>query len=1013
MGVARVFTVPPGEPFLGSLARAILAGGFPAPDAPPPDPLALARWSVLLPTRRAARSLASAFLSEGGGDARLLPRIRAIGDPDEEELLWAAEEGDAGLDLPPAIPPMKRLFLLAGLIREWAAERPRGRLSQALTASPAQALALARSLASLIDSCETEELSLSSLDTLLGDELAGHQAAALDFLDILRVRLPALIAAEGFIGPVERRNLLLKEEGRRLGSLGAPVIAAGSTGSIPATAELLSTIARLGHGAVVLPGLDLALEEESWTALDPQHPQYGMAELLKRMGVSRGEVRLLPGTVPPPVCSRAWLASEIMRPTGTTHRWHEAFHGRGAEVEAALRGVEVLEAADEREEAAAIALMMRRTLESRDETCALITPDRALARRVKAELGRWGVAVDDSAGEPLIRMPAGAFMGLIARAAADRFAATSLMPLLDHPFCRVGASRETLLRGARALELALYRNRAPSPPPDRLSEALAAARAGREDAFTHPAVRRLKDYEWEAAERLCVKLLDAFAPLLALQERARVPLADLLVAHVGTAEALAVGPGPSPLWRGEEGRVLSSLMASLMGEAPRFAALGSAEYPALVESFLALAAVRPRRGAHPRLAILGLLEARMADADLTILGGLNEGVWPGIAETGPWLNRPQLQKLGLPLPERRIGLAAHDFAQAFGRPRAVLALSRKIGASPAVPSRWIMRLKALRLAAGVPDDATAGAPWDAWVKALDHPQTVRPAVRPAPRPPADLRPKVMSVTRIEELMRDPYAAFARHVLGLRPLGRLGEVAGAMERGNIVHRMVQEFTRRHPGPLPEGAEALIMEEAEKALAEFGIDGAQAAFWRPQLLRIARWFLDHETIARRDVAAHFVEIDGESELVVGDGVFRLTARADRIDRLLDGTLRILDYKTGALPSFNATKAGFSPQLLLEAHMARLGGFPEVGRADASAVAYMRLSGGTPAGEHKAPKNVAALVDEAADGLLTLLSAYADAAMPYEARDWSDQPQARTDYGHLSRWREWSLGGGEDAP
>ncbi|MGE0213651.1 MAG: PD-(D/E)XK nuclease family protein, partial [Parvibaculaceae bacterium] len=436
-------------------------------------------------------------------------------------------------------------------------------------------------------------------------------------------------------------------------------------------------------------------------------------------------------------------------------------------------------------------------------------------------------------------------------------------------------------------------------------------------------------------------------------------------------------------------------------------ALGLSDYVAVLESFLSLAPVRPRRGAHPRLAILGLLEARMVDADLTILGGLNEGVWPGIAETGPWLNRPQLRKLGLPLPERRIGLAAHDFAQAFARPRIVLSLSRKIGTSPAVPSRWIMRLKALRQAVGARD--AEAPPWSAWVRALDHPQAVRPVPRPAVKPPLDLRPKAMSVTRLEELMRDPYAAFARHVLKVRPLDRLGEVAGVLERGNIVHRMVQEFTRLHPGALPPDAEALIMAEAEKAFAAFGIGGAQAAFWRPQLRRIARWFLEHEEEARRDVDAHFVEIEGSTEFPVAGEAFRLTARADRIDRLRDGSLRILDYKTGALPSFDAKAAGFSPQLLLEAQIARQGGFAGIGRGEASAVAYMRLSGGTPAGEHKpCEKDLDARIEETAEGLALLLLAYADPEMPYEARDWSGEPDGERDFGHLSRWREWSLGG-----
>jgi ATP-dependent helicase/nuclease subunit B len=456
---ANVYTIPPGVPFLAALARAIIAGGFPAPDIAPPGPLDLARWTILLPTRRAARSLIDAFLAEGGGKARLLPRISALGDVEEEEMLFSP--GDMGVDaMAPAISPLQRLFLLASLIRDWARKYPRATLAKSLVHSPVQALSLARSLAKLIDSFETEQVELETIARLIDVELAGHQELVLEFLALVRVRLPEEMARLGLVSPAERRNRLMAEEAARLEAGGAagPVIAAGSTGSIPATARLLAVIARLPHGAVVLPGLDQGLERESWDLLGPQHPQYGMRELLHGIGLDRHDVRVLPGLdMEPGARARGWLASEIMRPAETSERWHEAMAHNGERLAAALGGLTAIAAPGQREEATAIALIMRRTLEVPGRTAALVTPDRGLARRVRAELKRWNLDIDDSAGEPLIRTPAGAFAALVAEAAASGFAARELVALFNHPFCRFGFDRSALIEAAATLEVAVLR----------------------------------------------------------------------------------------------------------------------------------------------------------------------------------------------------------------------------------------------------------------------------------------------------------------------------------------------------------------------------------------------------------------------------------------------------------------------------------------------------------------------------------------------------------------------------
>jgi ATP-dependent helicase/nuclease subunit B len=498
-------------------------------------------------------------------------------------------------------------------------------------------------------------------------------------------------------------------------------------------------------------------------------------------------------------------------------------------------------------------------------------------------------------------------------------------------------------------------------------------------------------------------------------EEGEVALDRIAGAHVAAMEAASTGPGEaSPLWTGEVGEALAGLFGELLEHAGSFAPLGPRDYAPLISSLMQGVPVRPRYGRHPRLMILGLLEARLVHADVTILGGLNEGVWPAEAETDPWLNRPQRKSLGLPLPERRIGLAAHDFAQGLAFGSVHLTWSKKIGAQPAVPSRWILRLLALLAAAKATSAIMPADPWLAWVKGLDPTVSARPVARPQPRPPVAARPKRMSVTAIDELIRDPYATFARRILKLVPLDGLGGEYGPAERGQMVHEVLHRFTARYPGPLPADAGLRLLDEARSVIDEMGVDGATAALWWPQMERIARWFIDCERQWRETARAQHGELDGRIEFPVRGQPFVLTGRADRIDALHDGSLRIMDYKTGAPPSFNHTAKAYSPQLLIEAHMAAQGGFPDVAARPVSDLLYVRLSGGDPAGEVVRCKgDVAAIAEQTATDLKGLLDDYADAATPYVAHDWSREPDGARDFGHLSRWREWAAeSGGESA-
>src|SRR5882672_6680423 len=330
---SRVLTIPPSAPFLPTLIRALRDGRL--VDGFTPGPPDFADVTIFLPTRRACRLARDTFLQVLGVDAAVLPRLVPIGDIDEDELVFAdMATGDVAADalaLPPALGGLERRFLLARLVLKWAEQiAPAAGETPLVMRHPAEALALADDLARLMDDMTTREVPWQRLDGLVPDELDQYWQLTLRFLLIAREVWPGILAERGAIEPAMRRDRLIAAEAARLASRpDKPVIAAGSTGSMPATAKLLATIAGLPHGAVVLPGLDTDLDEESWAqiAADGEetspvhgHPQFAMLALLARIGITRAEVVRLR---PPAAHGREVLASEALRPAAATDRWKD------------------------------------------------------------------------------------------------------------------------------------------------------------------------------------------------------------------------------------------------------------------------------------------------------------------------------------------------------------------------------------------------------------------------------------------------------------------------------------------------------------------------------------------------------------------------------------------------------------------------------------------------------------------------------------------------------------------
>jgi ATP-dependent helicase/nuclease subunit B len=982
----RWFSIPAHRPFVEDLARGLLDALAPL------GPEALPAATVLTPTRRGARALADAFIqcvegAGGGGKALLLPQIRPLGDLDEGEPPF--EPGELSLDLPPAVSSRRRRFELARLVAD---------NSHLLSFQPqaGQALEMAKALAEFLDSCQIEEVVTDDgrLDGLAEGDLAQHWQVSARFLKAVLTAWPKRLEEMGLIDVSDRRVRLLNtlsdqwEQNPPQGVL----VAAGSTGTAPATARLLRVIAGLPQGAVVLPGLDDGLADDAWDQIEgvqgEQHPQGAMKRLLDGAKVTRADVRPWWPEADSRGRWRRRLINEALRPAQATADWLAQIDRLRAEapgldpIEEGLKGLSLVNARTEEEAAVACALLLREALETPGQTAAMVTPDQELARRVNARLVRWGVIPDSSAGAPLAASPAAILAQHVAGLAVDALDPVRLLAVAKHP----------LLRGDLDVTRDLERYGLRGPAPRDAAQLL-------ERLAKYPDAKALIERVLAAAHRVA-------APYVA-DPKAGQPAA----AARALVEALEALADPTDLWAGSAGESLAGLLSSLITDGVALPPASAQGFADLFDRLVNEETLRTGGATHPRLRIFGAIEARMVRADRLILAGLEEGIWPRGAPIDPFLSRPMRAKLELPPPERRIGLTAHDFAQAACAPDVILVHSERRGGAPAVESRWLWRLKTLARGAGL--HLTERPDVLAWARDLDAPGPYEPIKRPAPTPPVADRPRKMAVTRVEALTRDPYAVWARDILKLFPLDRPDEPVEARARGTAIHAAFETFSLEHAGPVPANAAeifaGLYLGELEKA----GMPPAALARERALAREAALWVAELETRRRAGAERIVVEAAGELTFDIGGRPFTVTAKADRIEPTADGLAHILDYKTGAAPSKKQVETGFSPQLTLTAAILREGGFKDIGPREPGDLTYLRVTGRKPAGVEEV--RAAAGVDsqeaaiKALNGLRELIERYDNPRQPYLSRVAPQFVHDHVgDYGHLARVFEWSTSG-----
>ena len=872
----RVYAVTPGVPFLDALAEGLLHGNLPVPGGPRPDPLQLADTTLYLPSRRATRALQEAFLRISGASALLLPRIKPISEGSEELDLIATVEDLAadGTGQPSrVISELERQLTLTSLVLRWAHAEARATgpgaelqpFAPTGARTPAQAAKMARALARLIDELEIEGIDAARLNDLVPEEFSEHWSDTLSFLQIVTQFWPEHLAERKLVSAVGRRKRLLAAAAAQLASVPAraPVIVAGVTKTDPAAVALIRSVMDLPNGAVVLPSIDRALEDESWAAIDhhPEHPQFGLKKLIDALSLNRADIQTLGSADRTPQRARWSLVCEAMRPAATTDRWHHfTTAANKKDMARALTGLSLVEAATAEEEAEAIALMLREAVETRGQTARLITPDRTIARRVAARLKVWEIDAEDGAGLPFAKTLPGALLDLTVAALESQFEPVALMALLKHPLCRAGMSPGEFRSGIGALELGAFRAPYFGSGLDGVEAALESAQ---KRSWSPMAVRRLKPADWQNAREVLQRLTRIFKPIAkAFASSKPTTLHRLAELHFEAAQSLArtgANDDGSALRQGEAGEWATKFFASLIDAATPAPEIVAVDYPDFYRTLVADKHIR-RLPAHPRISICDPFEGRLQYADLVILGGLNEGTWPQAADPGPWLNRSMRQALGMAAPEERVGTAAYDFASQIAAPRVVLTRAAKVDGAPTVPSRWILRLQALVDGLGL--ELNAEQPWLAWAQgrnAIDG--SVRPVRAPEPRPPVARRPRELSVTAIETWIANPYAIFARRILRLEPLALLGDPPGPALRGQIVHDTLGRFAQAFPKHLPKDIAKELAIIAEDVLADYTGNPRVAAFWVPRLARFAAWFAETELARRAGVANTVSEVSGK--------------------------------------------------------------------------------------------------------------------------------------------------------
>lgn len=1058
----NIATIAPGAGFLPTFAKALLNGElFPSFSYQPDHPHRFAKARIYVPTRRAARALRSEFADQIGRGSVILPEIRPLGDHDEELDFFKPTIG-GDLDQLEPISKIQSTLILGELIFAWKNALPKIFSRQLKSvplvapANPADALWLAQELLGLIETAESEEKTLTLIDQIDAADHAEWWQLTLEFLKIAREFWPARLSELGKqsqakyqISALDRQTEYLNHEG-----FSGPVIVAGSTGSLPATARLISLVSKLENGLVVLPGLDQKMTAEQWQSIYEKadiksgivesdhlasiviqgHPQYGLARLLSRMemGVSDiGHIKEL-GQITPELDKRQSIVSKAMLPVVHTDAWSDEGEFSEQEEQSAMAGVTLIEADNEREEATAIAASIRLALEPGDvekPNVALVTPDRNLARKVSIELTRYGIDADDSGGLPLLQTQLGTLVSLLVEILLKQPDKAAFASLLKHPLALFGLSQEQSLQAASIIERIILRGKKTPLKTKTIRAEIEQCFEELAEARHVPMWRKyLSDDDKEIALQLASKIEQAFAPLLADQMddevepgKLKLPPAEWAKRTILVLEQITCSEDNTyDVWDSEAGIQLVNTLDEIRS-CPSSIEVSGHDWADMLEPLLGGQVVKPKAGKHPRVMIWGALEARLQSVDTLIMAGLNEGTWPSVSSNDPFLSRTMKSEIGLEPPERRLGLSAHDFQMGMGTKNVILSRALKSDGAPSVASRWVQRLLTLMSEQTAIDIRARGKKLVSYTKPSKSDNLAKSAQRPEPKPPEKYQPISYSFSEVSLLRRDPYAIYAKRILRLDRLEDFASEPDLRERGTLYHAIIERFYENELSHEPEDAYRQLVSITNSEFDMSELPTEISFVWKHRFMQVAQSLIDWEYARAPEVRSRRVELSARCNLP-GDREIKLTGRADRIDLMVDGNVEILDFKTGTSPSAKEARSLLDPQLPLEAYAMEKGGFGDFGPYGVNSLKYIRLKPSDnlivdqveekPTTKQPEPLTPSQIGEKAAEELSRLLAALGDnkvgflsRAIPKIERDYSG------DYDHLARVSEWSVADTDD--
>ena len=972
-----IATIPSSLPFADTLATTIL-GRYGE------NPILLTQILLLLPNRRSCRTVQEAFLRKSKNNALLLPNIQPIGDVDEESLSFTMFLESETPVIPQAISPLEQQYILTKLIQHWSKHNSEIKLNTSLDYS----FKMAKELSSLLQEFEKENIPIEQLNHLVPEEYAKHWQSILSFLNIIIEFWPSILEERNCISHTKHRNDTIEKLCKywQKNPPNFPIIAAGTTGSIPIVRELLSTINMFEEGWVLLPGLDLTMNSKDWEYIDPPHPQYGLKKLLESLNIERNSVSLW-ADIPNDLQETAKknpltpFLSEVMRPAPTSNEWVklQKKNQDNHRLKTSLANLSRIDAKHQHEEAMIIAMHMRMAIEDTDKTAMLVTPDRNLARRVKANLQKWNITIDDSAGIPLSSTKEAIFLRLLIDCIKENYAPVSFLSLLKHPLSRFGYTKETLDTEISNLERLVFRN-------DIFFDGI--------DSIYQNAPNK----EFIHNIKICLE------PLEKLIKTPVASFHDILQLHIKTAENIASTdslPGKDRLWSTHEGETLINTFKEWLLASLQLGEIAAKEYPHFFVTLLNQTTFRPRHNTHPRLHIFSPMEARLQHTDITILGSLNEGTWPETHAIDPWLSRAMREKLGLPPQEQKIGLMAHDFIQLCHADEVILTRSNKVDGKPTLPSRWLLRLDAVLKALKLNQYIIPKYPWQEWAEALstvnmDSCNISRESnvENDLALPPIEARPRQFSITHIESLMRDPYSIYAAKILDLKPLQTIDQDPTLADFGQFIHESLEEYNNHYQNIPTNKRLEILLSIGEKNLTSVKEHPAIFAFWWPRFERVAKWFVEYDT-KRRDnlnISIH-AEKQGHYEIPSTRGNIEIIGRADRLEIDRKNNLYLIDYKTASAPTTKDVRLGISPQLALQALL-----FEKEGTI--SELSYWKLSGGKNPVEIVTIPEPSLRVEQAKEGLIKLFMHFDDPTTSYLSEPNPQQKPRFNDYRHLAR-------------